>query len=270
MPQRLGRGWRPDRGVASLLHLHTTIFRDGRTSYRNGRCINHETPRRSTTTRNRSVTEVVVRPPMRPRSMVDGRLHDRRPLANQERPKKAMKAVEQRQPQRQLAREDPHRAPGVADRLPKHRVPNPIRPTAHQPPEPRVLTFLPPPERHVVPGELPPQDRPDRRGRSASRRRAWRSTLPRAARKPAAVAPDCPTFARSLNSRSSGYAPRNPSRTSGVRSVEPSLTIRTSNPPSRNRPFLLRAAQRPNRRGDLADELRQTRQPRCAREQPPT
>ena len=52
-----------------------------------------------------------MRPPVRPRPVVDRHLHDRAPLADQERPEEPVAAAEHRQPQRHLAREDPDRAP---------------------------------------------------------------------------------------------------------------------------------------------------------------
>ena len=95
--------------------------------------------------------------------------------------------------------------------------------------------------------------------------------VPRAARKPAAVAPDCPTFVRSRISRSSGYARAAGRRARpSVASVEPSLTIRISNPARRNRrssPCAAQTAAAPRRSHRQAEA---DSRPRCEPGRPPT
>ncbi len=134
--------------------------------------------------------------------MVDRQLHDRATFTEQKRPEKSMAAVEHRQTQRDVSREDTYRTAGIADRLTEDLIANPVGPFADDSLRPDVPSSFPPTECRVVAGEGVPQPRRSA-GSFCKSASSVATHSPLAAQKPAAVAADCPTFAASWSGRNS-------------------------------------------------------------------
>src|SRR5260221_5103577 len=84
-------------------------------------------------------------------------LDDPAALPDQERAEESVGSAEHREPQRDLAREDPDRAARIPDRLPEHRIAHSVGQPADHALGPDVLARPPPAEGRVKTGQNLPE-----------------------------------------------------------------------------------------------------------------